>query len=1028
MNNSIKFKPIRLWPRAIVFAALFIAGCCNGLFAQNITISGTVTSAATNQPVAGATITIKGSSTGVVSNDHGDFSIQAAPGTVLEITSIGYESQTVTTGSSRSLSIALKPAAAEDLGEVVIIGYGTQRRRDITGSVATVDLSVTKDVPAANPGRLLVGQVPGVSVKQRTGRPGQEMEVVVRGLSSLGAGSQPLYVVDGFPVGNSLDYTINPNDIENISILKDAVSTAIYGARGSNGVVLITTKNAKAGRKTLDFSATYGVQNIPESGRTKVLNGPDFAQFKKDNFMDKIRYFENREPDIEEVPIDYRYPEQTKTSTNWFNEILHNNAPFQNYNLSYSQGTGDYKSLFSVGYLKQDGSLKYTDFEQFSVHGNIEGKFNDFIRTGININGFYAQNNAGPGTEGRASLVGSTLLMDPRAPVYREDGSFNSYIGGHDGIFGFPNPVQLLKEMQNVVRVTQAISNGFVEIKFLKHLTFKSSVNVLLRHSTQKQFLPSTLAGVNAPPPRDASLSENAYATINLAADQLLTYDNNFGAHRLNVLAGYTAQNETIRGLAGTGSQYPNDLTPFLDVAAIRSASSTEYGWSMNAGFGRINYSYDNRYLVSATFRREGSSRFGVDNQYANFPAVSAGWRITNEKFMPQTQWLNDLKLRGSWGITGNNNIGNYTQLAFMDNNNYIIGNNIARGYIVGNLPNQELKWETSRQLDLGLDLVAFKNKLSFTAEYYKRITSDMLLPVQVPAISGFTSYWANIGKVQNTGLEFSGSYKTNIGHVGFWTNANATINRNKVLEIRGANDEILNGTFYGAYSISRIGRPIGMFYGYRVLGLFNNQAEIDAAPKQDGAVPGVFKYYDGDGDGTISYDTKDMVEIGNPWPKLSYGLTLGADYKNFDFSILFNGATGFDVYREIEKSTMNMDGVFNILEESKDRWRSEQDPGNGRLAGTLTWKWERESNSRYIYKGDYLWLKNISLGYTFTQQRLPFKTMRLYGSVDNFLLFTKYPGANPEATVTSGGTYPGVDDETYPLARTFTLGLKLNF
>ncbi|MBO9618265.1 MAG: TonB-dependent receptor [Niabella sp.] len=1028
MNSSAKLNSATLLLRAIVLFCFFSITCSSLLFAQNTTVSGTVSSATTTLPIEGATVMVKGTTTGVLTDPQGKFTINAAPGAALEISYIGYETQTVTPAGKAPLTVILKTAAAKDLNEIVVVGYGTQKRKDITGSVASVDLGAVKDVPAANPGRLLMGQVSGVAVKQLTGRPGQQMEIVVRGLSSLGAGSQPLYVVDGFPIGTSLDYAINPNDIENITILKDAVSSAIYGARGSNGVVLITTKSAKTGRKSLEFSANYGVQNIPDSRRTKVLTGEEFAQFKKDNFMDKIRYFQNREPGIDEVPLDYRYPEQTKTSTNWFNEILHNNAPFQNYNLTYSQGTQDYHSLFSVGYLKQDGVLKYTNFEQFSIHSNIEGKFNDFIRTGLNINGFYAINNVGPGTEGRDNLVGSTLLMDPRAPVYNADGTFNSYIGGHDGIFGFPNPVQLLKEQLNVVRVGQALANGFVELKFLKNFTFKTSVNALLRYSAQKQFTPSTISGENAPAPRDASESDNAYSTINISADQLLTYDKHFGLHQLNVLAGYTAQHETVRGLTGTGSQYPNDLTPFLGLAAIRSASSTEYGWSMNAAFGRVNYSYDDRYLFSATFRREGSSRFGENNKFANFPAVSAGWRIMNEKFMPKSGWLNDLKLRGSWGVTGNNNIGNYTQLAFMNNNNYILGNNLAQGYIVANLPNQELKWETSKQLDLGLDLLAFKNKFSFTAEYYKRVTDNMLLGVQVPAISGFTSYVANIGKVQNSGLEFSGSYRTNIGSVGFWSNANATMNRNKVLAIRGANDQILNGTFYGPYSISRVGRPIGMFYGYKVLGIFNSDQEIKNSPTQDGAVPGVYKYLDADGNGVISYDTKDMVEIGNPWPKLSYGLTLGADYKHFDISVLFNGATGFDVYREIEKSTMNMDGVFNVLEDSKNRWRSAQNPGNGRLAGTLTWKWERESNSRYVYKGDFLWFKNISLGYTFSKQRLPFKTFRIYGSIDNFLLFTKYPGANPEASVTGGGTYPGVDDETYPLSRTFTLGLKVNF
>ena len=1029
MKDLIKLKPTPLWLRALLLTWFFIPGYCSIVRAQNHTISGTVVNATTRQPVEGASITKKGSPGGVLTNAKGIFEISAAPGSVLEISYVGYETQTIT-ADKPGITIALKPAAAKDLGEVVVVGYGTQRRRDITGSVATVDLAATKDVPATNPGRLLVGQVPGVTAKQLTGRPGQQLEIVVRGLGSLGAGSQPLYVIDGFPIGNSMDYGISANDIGSITVLKDAVSSAIYGARGSNGVVLITTKAAKTGAKALDFSATYGIQSVPRSWRTKVLNGQQFAQFKKDIFVDNQRFFQNHDPATDEIPEDFRYPEQTKISTNWFDEILHNNAPFKNINLTYSDGQGDTKSLFSVGYFKQDGVLKNTDFEQFSAHGNVEGKIGEVFRTGLNLTGFYATNNVGPGTEGRSSLVGSTLLMDPREPVYNDDGSFNAYIGGHDGIFGYPNPVQLLEQQLNVVRVGQILTNAFAEAKFLNHFTFKTSLNALLRYSTQKQFRPSTLAGENAAPPLLATESDNAFSTTNYSADQLLSYDNRLGKSRLNALIGYTAQTETVRGLAGTGSDFPNDLIPFLDAAAIKSPSSSEYGWGLNAFFGRVNYVFDERYLLSGTFRREGSSRFGANNRYGNFPALSAGWRIFNEKFMPKPSWLNDLKLRASWGITGNNNIGNYSSLALMQKNDYILGSTsqLARGFTVSGLPNADLGWETSRQLDIGLDLLAFGNTFSLTAEYYKKVTSDMLLPVQVPAISGFTTYLDNIGKVQNTGVEFIASYNSKIGQVGFRSNLNVAMNRNKVLEIRGQNDEILNGTFYGAYSISRIGRPIGMFYGYKVLGIFNNQQEIDNAPKQDGAVPGVYRYYDGDGDGIISYDTKDMMEIGNPWPKMNYGLTLGADYRNFDFSVLFNGATGFNVYREIEKSIMNMDGVFNVSDEALLRWRSEQNPGNGKYSGTLNYKWQRESNSRYIYKGDFLWIKNISLGYTFSKPDYFFKTLRLYGSIDNFLLFTKYPGANPEASVTGGGIYPGVDDQTYPLSRTFTFGLRFTF
>ncbi len=1018
-NLTSPFKGITTLLLVLLFSG-------NTLMAQSNIVTGTVKDE-DGAVLQGVSILVKGSAAGVSSNAQGRYSISMPQSqAVLVISYIGYVTQELSATAGSEQDISLK-RDANALTDVVVVGYGSQRRRDVTGSISTIDLSATKDVPVTNPGRLLVGQAAGVYVKQPTGRPGAELEVVIRGLGSLGAGSQPLYVIDGFPIGNGLGQNFNPNDIANISILKDAVSTAIYGARGSNGVVLITTKNAKTGQSSLNVTANYGIQNIPESRRVKVLNGQDFAQFKKDIFMDKIRYFQNREPLITEVPLDFRYPEQTKFSTNWYNEILHNNAPFQNYNITLSQGNGKFHSLLSAGYIHQDGSLINTDFDNVSVRANIDGKINDFINVGLNVNGSFATSNLGPGTEGRSDLVGSTLLMDPREPVYNDDGTYNNYIGGTNGSFGWANPVQVLNELISKRQTGQLLSNGFVELSFLRNFKFRTSANAFVSYYNYKQFVPSTLAGQNAPPPRDASAFDQAINTVNYSLDQLLTYEKNFGNHRVNALLGYTAQEETSKSLTGNGSQFPNDLTPFLGAAAIRSAGSSEYGWSMNAGFGRVNYSFDERYLLSATFRREGSSRFGEQNRYGNFPAFSAGWRVINEKFFPQTSWLTDLKLRGSWGITGNNNIGNYSSLAFINNSNYIIGNSLSRGVVVASLANPVLGWERATQLDLGLDLAAFRDKLSFTAEYYSKITDDMLLPIQVPAISGFTNYLSNVGKVQNRGVEFTLRYRTNINKVGVWSNLNLSLNRNKVLEIRGANDQILNGEYYSGFNISRVGRPIGMLYGFEVLGIFNTQDEIDKSPKQDGAIPGVYKYLDGNGDGIISYDTRDMLEIGNPWPKFTYGLNLGGNYKNFDINLLLNGAYGYDIYRLIESSTMNMDGVFNVLDASKERWRSEANPGTGRYATTNTWKWERETNSRYVYSGSHLWFKNVSVGYSLPKSNLPFKGLRIYASADNFLLITNYPGANPDINV-RGGINPGIDDEAYPLPRTFTFGLNVTF
>ncbi|MEP7143466.1 MAG: TonB-dependent receptor [Ferruginibacter sp.] len=1007
-----------------ILVLLFLSASVFSFAQQKITVSGTVVSDS-SLPLSKVSIKIKGEPGGATSETNGAFTIKVNKGATLLFSMVGYEEKRIRVDKD-DLAMAIRLSSTNaTLDSVVVIGYGSQMKRNITGAVSTVDVSKLKDIPANNVTQLLDGQAAGVVAQQATGSPGREFNVTIRGTGSLGAGSAPLYVIDGFPVGTSIGQNINPADIKTITILKDAVSTAIYGARGSNGVILITTKNGRIGEVSLTASVNYGIQGIPDSRKTKVLDGVGFAQFKKDIFMDKIRYFDHREPTVDEVPLDFRNPEQTKNSTNWFNEILNKNAAFQDYNITLASGKGTIKSLVSVGYLDQAGTLLNTNYKLYSVRANIGGPVNSFINMGLNLNGSFSNQNQA-NTEGRDNLVGSTYLMDPRDPVYNPDGSYNNYIGGHDGVFGFPNPVQVLKEANSNYTNTNIITNGFLEFSFLRNFKFKTAVNAGLYIGTSKQFVPSFISGENAPAPRDASESDYSANTMNLSADQLLTYNKEFGDHHLDLLAGYTAQKETTKDLSGSGNQYPDDLVPYLNAAVIRSSNSSEFGWSTAAYFGRASYSYKGRYLFSGTFRREGSSRFGLQNKWGNFPALSVGWRISDESFMPKIAWLNDLKFRGSWGITGNNNIGNYSSLSFLNGSNYILGNNFVSGQVVSSFANTELGWEKSSQTDVGLDLSAFGNKLTFTAEYYDRITSNMLLSIQLPAISGFTSSLGNVGKVQNNGIELSAGYKTKINAIGFWTNFNISFNRNKVLAIRGENDVIWQGDFYGDYNVSKVGRPIGMIYGYKVLGIFQNQAEIDKSPAQDGAIPGVYKYADGDGNGTISYDTKDMVEIGNPWPKGTWGFTVGADYKNFDISVLLTGAYGYDVDAQIEKSTENLDGVFNVSTASVNRWRSEQNPGAGRLTGTNTWKYQRESNSRYVYSGTHMWVKNVSLGYSIPKSTLRFSAVRLFVSAQNLFLITNYPGNNPNVN-NLGGTRPGYDDASYPVSRTFSIGANIS-
>lgn len=992
---------------------------------QGIGITGVVQDN-TGAALPGVTIIVEGSTSGTVSDTDGKYSISAEPGDILVFSFIGFSPQKITVGNQTEINVIMLEDE-QSLEEVVVVGYGSQRKADITSAVSVINMEAVGDVPTTNVSRLIQGQAAGVQVRQQSGRPGEEMQITIRGLGSLGAGSQPLFVVDGFPVGNSLGQNLNPSDIESISVLKDAASTAIYGARGSNGVVLITTKNAKEGKVGLEVFVNQGITNIPDNRRTKMMNGVEFATFKNESFVDKIRYFENREPSIEEIPEEFRYPEQTTVNTDWFDEILNQNARFQNFNATLTAGKGDIRSLVSVGYVNQEGAVIETNFDRFNFRANVDGKINEFISMGANLSASHSEENYAP-TNGRDAIIGRALWADPRYPVYNEDGTFNTYIGGTNGVFGTANVVQELVETTRKLNTNNLLANAFLELSFLKNFKFRTVVNATIFGTQQKEFRPSTLAGsgFNQPPPREATLLERTLETMNISADQLLSYSKRIQNHQIDALLGFTAQEETTKFLQGNGNGFASDKTQSLSAATRTTSTSGEYGWSLLAYFARANYSYNDKYLFTASFRREGSSRFGSNNKYGNFPAFSAGWRVSEENFFPKTKWITDLKLRGSFGITGNNAIGNYSSLSVMRASNYVLGGTIVNGQILSNFSNNGLGWEQSQQTDIGLDLSLLENKLTLTAEYYNRLTNDMLLSVEMPSVSGFTQSLDNVGQVKNTGVELGIDFRTKVSRVNLRTNLNLTFNRNEVLELRGDADAIWNGGFYGSYNVSKVGRPMAMLYGFKKLGIFQTDEEVLNSPTQDGAIPGVYKYFDANGDGEISYDTKDMIEIGNPHPAMILGWTLGGDVGGFDFNILFTGAFNYDMMRNIEATTMNMDGVFNILQSGVNRFRSADQPGDGRGATSNTWKWEREANSRYIYDASHLWLKNVTLGYTLPLDVIKFRS-RVFFSAENLFLFSDYPGTNPDVNAQSGVNI-GSDDEAYPVPRTFTLGATISF
>jgi len=997
------------------------------------TVSGTVTDASSSEPLVGVSVSVQGAVNSVQTDGNGRFKLSANKGATLIFRYVGYTENRIVVADNLNISVRLSPSS-QGLKEVVVLAYGSQRKADITGAVSQVDLSKSQGVPASNVGRLLQGQAPGVVAKQTSGQPGQELQVEIRGNSSLGANSDPLYVVDGFPVGTNVGNSLNSNDIESITVLKDAASTSVYGSRGANGVVLITTKSGKKDGSKLTVTTNTGIANVPDSRRIHVLNGQQFAQFQKDVFSDKIRYFENREPLETEIPADFRFPQQTTVSTDWYKEILRQNAPFSDYNVSLTNGSEKSSSYISLGYLKQDGSLINTGFNRLSARANLDGRPNKFLNFGLHLSGAYSwAKNADAIAGGFGSnIVDQALLMDPREPVYNDDGSFNNYIGGHDNIFGFPNPVQRLMEEQHKQYKSNITANAYIDIKPLKNFNFRTSVNGIIDDMRNHDFTPSGVAGFNSAPPRQASGGEYFYNNLNYGMDNLLTYSPKFKDHKLEVTVGHIFQKNTLNTGSATGTKYPDDLVEYVSAANQRDGTSGMAAFTIESFLSRVNYSFKDKYLFTAAFNREASSRFGSNNRWGSFPSASVGWRISNEGFFPKLNWLDDLKLRASYGITGNNNIGNYTSQANINTSNYVFGSAVVPGASIGSFPNTNLGWEQSRQTDIGMDLSMLGGKINVAAEYYRKLTTNMLLGVEIPAVAGFSNIITNIGKLQNKGLELGINYRDKYGAVTVNTGFNISFNRNKVLQIDGDRNSLLTGAFYDGYNISKVGEPIGMFYGFKVLGIYQNQAQIDATPHNPNNIPGTYQYFDGNGDGVISYDTQDMVVIGNPNPKFTWGWNWNIGYKRFDLSMLLNGSSGGQLYRAVDMNLANIDGVFNVLTSVQDRWRSEQNPGAGKWPGSNTYYFTREANSVYVYSGNYMWVKNLTLGYTIPKIKNAFDA-KIFISVDNAFLFTKYPGNNPEvnAARTNNGNdviSPGRDGESYPVPRTISIGTRFNF
>lgn len=991
---------------------------------QSREVTGVVTDEE-GQPVPGVTILVKGTTNGTVTGPKGAYRLTVPDnGAVLVASYIGYETQELVLSGRTTVNITLK-SSSKALQEMVVVGYGKQERRNVTNAVSTVRAEVIKDLPAASVDQKLSGQVAGVQVMQVTGAPGGAPVVRIRGAGSIGAGDDPLYVIDGFPLTTNYNKFSNPlalfspNDIESIVVLKDAASTAIYGSRGANGVVLITTKKAKVGKSSLEVDVFTGIQYDQKKNRIKMMTASEYAQWRVEHRQD-MAAAAGQPFDPATVPDEYKSPASLGAGTDWY-DIMTRPAPIQSYNLTYSKGTEDLRVVLSGGYFNQQGTVKNTSFQRYSFRANIEGNVRKNILLGVNFSPTYniRKLNDLEGHFNNAILT-QALLNSPLPPVYQADGSYTPVISSPDA-FANANPLNMLENIYNKTNSVRALTNVYADWELIPGLHLRSAMNVDYTNDRQNIFTPSYTGGFRNPPPIIASGAYRTTNVLNLLNENTLNYDKRWKDHSLSVLLGYTVQQERMDTGNFTGTQYPDDNIRTLNAAAVITGGTGVEEWRQISYLGRINYAFKDRYLAGVTMRRDGSSRFGSNNRWGDFPSASVGWRISEEGFFPKESMVDELKLRASYGLAGNNNIGNYRYISSVVTDNYVLGGGLANGVRLDDLANADLGWESSRQMDIGLDLSLLENRIYFIAEYYTRHTKNMLQVIDIPISSGFGSAITNIGEVQNKGWEFTVNSRNLTGAFRWDTDFNISFNRNKVLDL-GNKTQIPGGA--ENTNMTRVGHPMGMFYGYIFEGIFQSQEEIDRSPHQSDQVPGTVKYRDVDNDGTIS--TADKTLMGSPYPDFTWGLTNRFNYKNFDLSVLITGSQGAKVLDLYKRFTTNLDGVFNVEAEVKDRWRSPEQPGNGKIPTTVaSTPLAREINSLWVKDASYIAVRNITLGYSCKPAGI--NRIRVYFSAQNPLLFSSYKG-NPEVNVNGNlSLAPGVNYTGYPVPATFTLGANLS-
>ncbi len=1022
-------------PKRVGFIAilLLVGQIC---FAQSI-VSGIITDS-DNYPLPGVNVLAKGTNTGVVTDFDGAYSIPVSKTGTLVFSYIGFLKQEVSVNNRKSINITMKEDV-QNLNEVVVIGYGSQLKEDISGAVATVNVENLTTIPQVSVDQMLQGRASGVSVTTNSGQPGAAVSVRIRGVNSISGSSEPLYIIDGVPVpgeseegGTSPLNSLNQNDIESINILKDASATAIYGSRGSNGVVIITTKRGENGKGSISYNSFIAIQQ--PTNIIDVLTLPEYAGLQNDI---------NTIYGIDAIP-EFTHPELLGRGTNWQQEIFEN-AFMESHQVSFQGGKDGINYFISAGFLDQEGTVIASGFDRATVRANIDAKISNKIKVGINLTA--SRTNEKITLNGRSDgIIGLSLLNNPAIAVFNPDGSFAGPSLTDD--FRTENPIAKALSLKNNLKRDRILGNIYAEFKIAKNLTYRTEFGGDFGTSINSQFTPRYTYG-------EIEVENNTLSVANNRNDfwivkNFLTYNKNFNdKHDLTVLFGAESQESRWEGVTSTDGNFVGNDFPILGTGDATDNNRQFKGSNaLESYFGRAIYSLDSKYSITASIRADGSSNFAEGNKWGYFPSVSAAWRISNESFMENFDGIQNIKIYGGYGEVGNQNIPNFAYGSRLNP----VNTGLGTGFLVSNFANPDLTWESSTQTNIGLDFSLFNNRLKTSVEVYEKVSKDFLFQFASSdfitggmAAGAVNAPWVNLGEMVNKGIDVTLNYSTDASKDFSWNSSLTVSNyKNEVTDL--GNVPRINGAMNINYdgqqnvTITRAGDPIGLFYGLEVEGIFRSVEDFEGAaiqygrPFEDALFAttwlGDIKYKDQNNDGVINDD--DRTIIGNPHPDFTFGFQNSFKYKSFDLSVFLQGSYGNDVFNGIGRLLTAGNRTFtNQASSVLDYWSIDNpDATAPRLARNDTRN--IDISDRYIEDGSYLRIQNVTLGYTLNSKvadKIGISLLRFYGSIQNLYTFTNYSGYDPEIGSFNQNTLlTGIDAGRYPSPRTFTLGFNVEF